>query len=237
VITFSNREYLYQHLPARVRRDDDGLFWKRFLTFFGETLDVWDAVYDDFYKQIDPATASEEFIDWWLWSLFGWSWYPAWFTLARKRHLYAEFATHLARRGTWIGIENWLREFSIFASVYSRPLALEEAACGEEAWAIDDALGIAVQVRHLADEVNLDVRGQAFEELCFEEGYMSDTLATLTRSEIEELLRFQWPNAHRLMIEYRTRRNLAGPEAWNSGEVIFNEDLTFDENSGTFLGA
>src|SRR5215471_3199668 len=98
--SFSNGDYLYAHLPARVRRDDPNLFVKRFSQFFGTTMDGWDAIVDNFYQSIDPSTASEEFINWWLWALFGWSWYPSWFTLARKRALYAAFATHLAKRGT-----------------------------------------------------------------------------------------------------------------------------------------
>ena len=62
-MSFSNLEYLYEHLPARFRRDDDDLFLKRFLSFFGEQLDKFDGDLDHLYQSIAPATASEEFID------------------------------------------------------------------------------------------------------------------------------------------------------------------------------
>src|SRR5215813_10770390 len=120
-MSFSNLDYLYQHLPARVRRDDADLFLKRFLQFFCETLDEWDQTYENFYQEINPQTASEPFVNWWLWALFGWSWFPKWFTLARKRQLYADFAQHLARRGTPKGIEGFLRAFSVYARHYRAP--------------------------------------------------------------------------------------------------------------------
>jgi phage tail-like protein len=155
-MSFSNLEYLYEHLPARIRIADQeqNLLLKRLLSVHGERLDEWDQVLDTFYQKIDPATASEEFVFYWLWALFGWSWYPSWYTLVRKRKLFADFAVLLARRGTRIGIQDWLREFSIFARVWNKPQYCDEAYLGEEGWFIDQPRGLVVQVSHLADEVN-----------------------------------------------------------------------------------
>ncbi len=206
-MALSNRDYLYDHLPARFRREDRelSLFLKRFLHWFGEQLDGWDAIYDTFYSRINPQTAPDEFVVFWLWALFGWSWYPSWFTLTRKQRLYANFATHLARRGTSFGIEDFLRDFSIFARVYARPQYIEEAYLGDEAWGVEGPLGVVVQISHLADEVNHDVYGQGIEEAYLEESFASDTRETLSKREIEDLIRFQWPQSQRVMIDYRVR--------------------------------
>lgn len=266
---FSNQDYLYQHLPARVRRDDEDLFLKRCLQFFGTTLDEWDLVYETFYQKIAPETAPEDFINWWLWALFGWSWYPRWFAgyeqfyqlpfvlgteggeelggedgsvlggggaLTPKRRLYRDFAEHLARRGTARGIEGFLQAFSVLARVYNGPQYWGEFVWGEGGWTITDALGIVVQVQRVHDEVNHDVSGMAWGEFVFGEGYFRDMEATLTRKEIEDLLRFEWPNGQRLMVQYQMRRNVAGVEAWESDQPILNEDYVPDENSGPVIG-
>jgi phage tail-like protein len=239
-MSFSNLSYLYHHLPSRIRRDDADLFLKRFSQFFGETLDGWDEIYETFYQKINPQTAPEEFVDFFLWALFGWSWVPGWFTLARKRQLYADFATHLARRGTPRGIVEFLRAFSIYARVYNRPQYWGEFVWGEDAWTITDALGVVVQISHLADEVNPDLhdntQSSGWGEFVWGESYVAETRATLTAREIEDLIRFEWPNGHRVMVEYQARRNVAGVEAWDSDEPIFDEDVVPDENSGPIVG-
>lgn len=235
-MALNNLNYLYQNLPARVRRDDDGLFLKRLCQVFGITLDEWDQVYETFYQKINPETAPEEFIDFWLWALFGWSWYPKWFTLARKRQLYADFARHLARRGTKLGIEEFLKAFSVHVRVSNRPQFWGEFVWGEGGYAITDALGVVVQVSHLADEVNKDVRAGSWGEFAWGESDFRDVEQTLTRKEIEDLIRFGWPQGHRVMIDYQVRRNVAGVEAWESDEPILNEDIVPDENSGAITG-
>ena len=238
---FRTLDYLYEHLPARVRRDDADLFVKHFLQFFGETLDDWDEVYETFYQKINPQTAPENFIDFWLWALFGWSWVPEWFTLARKRQLYADFTTHLARRGSRRGIEEFLKAFSIYTRVYNRPQYWGEFVWGEGGWTITNALGVVVQISHLADEVNPDLhsntQSSGWGEYVWGEGYIAETRATLTTREIEDLIRFEWPNGQCVMVEYQVRRNVAGVEAWDSDEPIFNEDIVPGENSGAMLGA
>jgi phage tail-like protein len=236
-MSFSNLDYLYQHFPARVRRDDADFFVKRFLQFFGDTLDGWDQVYETFYREINPETATEPWIDHWLWALFGWSWYPRWFTLARKRQLYADWTTHLARRGTPAGTEGLLRAFSVYARHYRAPEYWGEFVWGEAGWAITEPLGNVVQVSHLADEVNSDVRAMTWNEMVWGEGYFRETEATLTTKEIENLIRYGWPNGQQMNVAYQVRRNVAGPEAWDSDQPILNEDIVPDENSGPITGA
>lgn len=199
-------------------------FLRRFLLFFALTLDGWDLMHERFYQMIAPATAPEAFVTFWLWALFDWSWYPRWFTLARKRLLYADFAQHLARRGTARGIEEFLKAFSVFARVYNRPQYWGEFAWGTAGWTITDAMGVVIQVDHVADEVNFDRGGQGWGEFAWGEGgsYFADTLPTLTRREIEDLCRFEWPMGQRVMIEYRRRRNVAGPDAWSERELLLN---------------
>jgi hypothetical protein len=208
-------------------------FLRRFLLFFGLTLDRWDLTFDRFYQLIEPATAPEAWINFWLWALFGWSWFPTWFTLARKRQLYADFTTHLARRGTKRGIEEFLKAFSVFVRVSNRPQYWGQFVWGAKGYSITDALLIVAQVSHLADEVNKDVRGMAWGQFVWGQGnYYRDCKPTLTRREIEDLLRFEWPDGQRMMVEYQIRRNVAGPESWDSTEPVLNEDFVPDENSG-----
>jgi hypothetical protein len=232
-MSLSNLEYLYEHLPARNRRTDreNAFFWKRFLTFFGQQCDSFDLLYDNFYKNINPATASEEFIHFWLYVLFGWSWYPDWFSLERKRRLFGNFAQHLARRGSPLGIEEFLKEFSIFARCYARPLYWGEFVWGEADWTILAPGGIVVQISHLADEVNYDTAGNGWGEFVWGEGFFADQKATLTNREIEDLLRFQQPASQQLMIDYMRRDDISAIAAWNDTDLFFNEDLIPDENT------
>jgi phage tail-like protein len=80
-----NLDYLYEYLPAFMRRDDEGLFLKRFLSFFGQQLDGFDRVVDELHSHVAPETAPEEFLDFWLWAFFGRGWFPEWMTLVQKR--------------------------------------------------------------------------------------------------------------------------------------------------------
>src|SRR5690348_5507207 len=83
-MTFSNTAFLMQHLPGRfVAEDKDGLL-ERYLSWFGDQLDAWDGTFDEFFESIQPATATAEWIAVWLDGLFGWSWFPWWFTLSER---------------------------------------------------------------------------------------------------------------------------------------------------------
>jgi hypothetical protein len=166
--------------------------------------------------------------------LFLWSWSPKWYTLARKRQLYADFAQHLARRGTRIGIEGFLKAFSTYARVYNRPMYWGEFVWGEPGWTISHALGVVVQISHLADEVNHDTRGMAWGEFVLGEGFYRDVEPTLTNREIEDLIRFQWPNSNRVMVDYQVRPNVAGYEGWEK-TIPWDEETVPDENSGPMV--
>lgn len=194
---FSNTEYLYQHLPSRFRREDKDLFLKRFLQFFGETLDDYDDTYDTFFENISPETADETWIDFWLENLFGWSWFPAWFTAAEKRNLYANFARHLARRGTRRGIELWLLDFGIVARVHTRPLAWGEFVWNETHFAISEPLNLIVEILFIkSPQADLHVWGEG----AFGEFFYTDATPLFTDKEILDLLRFVQPHAQEIIV-------------------------------------
>jgi phage tail-like protein len=223
----SNLDYFYEHLPSRFRRDDEDLFLRRFLSFFGETLDGWDAALDNFWQQIQPATASAEFVEWWLYVLFGWSWFPRWFTLADKRNLYARFAQHLARRGTRRGIELWLLDFGIVARVASRPRAYDDDFYGEGGWLVDEPLTLIVEILGYKDRVNIDrwFYGESWyggtrastgamnsPPLYYAEGesYYTNSETVMAPAEIEELLRFVWPAGQEMFVVWAAHEPLTG---------------------------
>lgn len=155
---------------------------------------------DSFYQKINPATAPEEFIDWWLYSLFGWGWFPEWFTLERKRHFYSNVAELYARRGTKRGIEEFLLAFGIRAHVTNEPQYWGEFAWGEEqAWTMTGPLGMVVEVSPL--EAGL------YQDLSFWGEFAwggSDAFIvpaeTLRNVDVEALLRFQQPLGQVMMI-------------------------------------
>lgn len=196
---FSNLEYFYQNLPARFRREDKDLFLKRFLQFFGETLDDYDEAFDAFFQNIKPATANAQWIEFWLENLFGWSWFPRWFTLADKRRLYGNFAQHLARRGTRRGIELFLLDFGIVARVHTRPLAWGEFVWGESHFAINEPLRLVVEILFIkSPPVDLRVWGEG----AWGEFYYAAPEPVLTDKEIFDLIRFQQPNAQEVIVAF-----------------------------------
>lgn len=188
--SFSNLDYLYSHLPARFRRDDAGLFLKRFLTFFGTKLDYWDALFDNFFQSINAQTGTEEFINFWLWALFGWSWYPRWMTLAQKRVLYSRFAVLLARRGTARGIREFLNAFGVSCRVSAAPQVWSEFAWSGGGYSINAPLGIVVDVESV-NAGNAD--GNYWGEFVFGAGRFIAAPTIVVRSEIEALVRFEQP--------------------------------------------
>jgi phage tail-like protein len=197
-----NLEYLYNHLPGYMRQDDEEtLLLKRFLSFFGETLDAWDAIFENFFEQIAPGTASEEFIKWWLYALFDWSWFPHWFALADLRQLYANIGRHYARRGTARGIELWLRDFGITARVWSRPLIWGEFLWGETAYGVNEPLHLIIEILAVQDRVNLDA--VLYGESLYGEGLMFDSEPTLTDAEIIGLIRFMQPVSQEIVWGWR----------------------------------
>jgi hypothetical protein len=201
-MSFSNLEYLYDHLPGRYRRDDTDLVLKRVLTFAGETLDEWDEAFEDFYKSIDPETAAAEWIGFWMYAFFGWSWFPSWFTLADKRRVYGNFAQHLARRGTAKGIELFLEDFGIVARVHKRPVVWGEFAWGESSFSITQPLHLVVEILRIENPPA---------DLCFYgEGVWGEMFwlsqrRPLSESDILNLVRYQQPHAQVIDVSWKLR--------------------------------
>jgi phage tail-like protein len=215
----NNLDYLYGHLPARMVRDDEGLFLKRFLHPVGVELDGFDLKLDTFFEKIDPATAPRKFIDWGLYAFFGWSWFPEWFTLDRRRAFYAAIALHYAERGTLAGIKNFLNAFGLRVIVEGGPRFRGENAMGERVWTCPSPLVIIVRLFSQAPAVN--------EDLCFhgEATHGEDFPATPSKSiqlaDVDKLLRFVWPLSQHIFIEglpLRPRTLPAVPVGYGDGE-------------------
>ena len=201
-MSINNLNYLYDHLPARYRQNDENLFLKRFLSWFGGELDGVDEQLDSFYLKIKPETAPEKFIEWWLYALFGWSWFPPFFTPDHKRLFYANIARVYARRGTARGIEEFLAMFGVSAKVYNRPVVWGEFAYGENTWTISDALGFVVQVFPSTAAVAED---QSFwGEFLWGESHFAAATESIQRIDVEALLRFQQPISQEIIIDYIT---------------------------------
>lgn len=198
-MSFSNLNYLYDHLPARMRRDDVGLFLKRFLSPLGEDLDGFDLQLDTFFEKIAPETAPIEFIDWWLFSFFGWGWFPTWFTVPQRRAFYAAIAQHYAERGTLVGIKNFLAAFGIRAIVEGAPRFYEEEFYGEGGWSVTGPLVIIVRLLPYAPAVSEDL--SFYSEASFGDDFGVTPAASIQRADVDALLRFQWPLAQHLFVE------------------------------------
>lgn len=199
-MSFSNTDYVYDHLPSRFRRDDKSGVLKRYLQIFGDTLDGWDDAFDAFFESIDPDTATSQWIVFWLHVLFDWSWFPRWFTLADKRRLYGNFARHLARRGTPRGIELFLKDFGIVARVHTRPVTWGEFAWGETSFSIAQPLYLIVEILHVKTPA---IDASYWHEGAWGEAFYSAPVRPLTESEIVELVRYQQPHAQVIDILWK----------------------------------
>lgn len=199
-MSFNNTSYLYNHLPSRFRREDKDLLLKRYLQIFGDRLDAWDGKFDSFYASIAPATATAEWIGFWLNVLFGWSWFPAWFRLADKRRVYGNFARHLARRGTRRGIELFLKDFGIIARVHTRPVVWNEFVWGETSFSISQPLHIIVEILHVTTPAtDASYHGEGV----WGEGFYTVLVKPVTEQDIVNLVRYQQPHAQVINIYWR----------------------------------
>ena len=201
-MSFSNTDYLYDHLPSRFRREDKDLLLKRYLQIFGDTLDAWDGQFDSFYSSIAPETATAEWTTFWLNVLFGWSWFPWWFTLSDKRRVYGNFAKHLARRGTRRGIELFLKDFGIIAKVHLRAQAWGEGVYGEMAFSVTQPLYLIVEIIRLETP--------AMDASYLGEGAWGEAIYTrpkppVTETDIINLVRYQQPHAQVINIAWRLK--------------------------------
>jgi phage tail-like protein len=193
-----NLDYFYSHLPARFRLADETLFLKRFMSPFCNELDNYDTIFEEFHANINPNTATEEFLNYFLWAFFGWGWFPAWFTLERKRSFYRNIATHYARRGTARGIVEFLAEFGVTARVTTQPQFYDEMTLDADNWTMD-ALYLIVQIYPMVEGVpeNLNY----YETFTLDQDIAIDPQLQITNVDIDALLRFQQPLAQIIIIE------------------------------------
>ncbi len=219
-MSFNNTDYIYDHLPARFRRDDKDLLLKRFLQIFGDTLDTWDGDFDSFWETIDPDTAPLEWLVFWLNALFGWSFFPNHFTTTDKRRVYRNFARHLARRGTRRGIELFLKDFGIIAKVHTRAQAWGEGVWGEQVFSVTQPLYLIVEIIRLETP--------AMDASYLGEGAWGEAIYTrptppVTEADIINLVRYQQPHAQVINIAWR----LSGYEPVNYDPVWYQFSWDF----------
>ena len=198
-----NLEYLWSLLPEWMRRQDEEQtppdFLKRFVSFFAKEMDDADRVVDDLHKLVAPATASAEFLNWWLWALFGWAWFPVWTTLDQKRAFYRDIATHYARRGTSRGIVEFLAAFGITARVVNAPLFYGELTLDASEWLVETPLVVVVQIypQSTGEAESLEFYGMWTLDI----GAVANPTRVPTRADVDALLRFQQPAAQVFIIE------------------------------------
>lgn len=202
-MSFSNQDYLYNSFPARYRREDKDRLLYRFCQHFGEKLDSYDEAFDAFHESITPGSASAEYIAFWLDVLFGWSWFPHWFTLGDKRRVYGNMARHLARRGTRKGIELFLRDFGIVAKVHTKSQPWGEFVYGETSYALTQPLNIIIEI--------LFCTGQRIDacyvgEAVWGESFYSKPARPFTDREIIDLVRFEQPVAQNIYVLWSNGR-------------------------------
>lgn len=195
----NNLEFFYSNLPARYRAADESLFLKRFMSPFCQELDDYDRIFAEFHKSINPDTATEEFLNYFLWALFDWGWFPSWFTLERKRSFYRNVATHYARRGTARGIREFLLEFGVSCRVITSPQYYDSMIVGDDAWTFDGPLIFVVQIFPRVEAVPENL--SYYESFTIDQDVMIEPQLQITRVDIDELLRFQQPLGQTIIIE------------------------------------
>ena len=199
-MAIDNLQYLYDHLPARMRRADQDMFLKRFLQLVGEHLDSYDLTVDTFFELINPDTAPQQFVDFWLWALFGWGWFPTWFTADRRRAFYAAIgSTHYPERGTLAGIKHFLSAFGLRVLVEGGPRFWGEETWGSNQWTVVGPLGIVVRL--FPEAPAIDRQLEFWGEFTWAEAFPFSPSESIQLKDVDQLLRFQWPLAHEVLIE------------------------------------
>lgn len=182
-----------------MRRDDVDLFLRKFLSVPCGELDGWELTFDTFHRMIAPETATEEFINWWLWALFGWGWFPAWASIELKRNFYRDIATHYARRGTARGIKEFLAAFGIRSRVIVAPQFYGEYTTDEDGWVIETPLVVIIQI--FPETEGVPEQLAFYGEWTTDEWAVVDPVLVPTRADVDALLRFQQPVGHVFIIE------------------------------------
>jgi len=218
-MSLNNTDYLYDHLPARMRRDDDGLFLKRFLSAVGNELDGFDLALDTFYQKIDPATAPPDYIDWWLYALFGWAWFPTWFTITRRRAFFAAITRLYAKRGTAEGIHDFLAIFGLRVIVETRPRFWGRQVWGQGGWSVNGPLLIVVRL--LPEAPALPASLSFWGSAVWGRAIGATPGENIQRADLQALLRFVWPLANIIVIEdlqFGQRGETGAPPEYGSAE-------------------
>jgi phage tail-like protein len=199
----SNLQYMWELLPEFMRRLDEEVtppfFLKRFISFFTQQMDNFDAVIDELHTKVAPETASEEFLNWWLWAFFGWAWFPVWMSLDQKRNFYANVARHYAQRGTARGIVEFLAAFGIKSRVINQPIFYDEFTTDEDEWLVETPLVMVVQIFPQTDALPEEL--SFYDEWTTDEDAAADPALVPTREDIDALLRFEQPAGHIIIIE------------------------------------
>lgn len=202
-MSFSNLNWLWEHLPEHLRAGaaENNYLLRRYLAAFAGELDAVDAAHDSFHLNLSPDTAPAEFVEYWLWALYGWGWFPDWFTLAQRRSFYRNMARHYARRGTARGIVEFLLEFGIRSRVITRPEVYGEWTLGEEGWLITGPLVVVIQIfpsrAGIPQEQTFVGEWALGEDPIAAQGFVPE------RPDIDQLLRFQQPTGQFFIIEER----------------------------------
>lgn len=213
---FDNTQFVYGKLPARFRRDDDAGLLRRFLSFYGGTMDEWDEAFDAFANDIASGTAASKWVKFWLLVLFGWSWFPWWFQIVDMRRLYGNFARHLGRRGTRRGIELWLADFGILARVHTRMQPYGEFVWGETHFGITEPLHLIVEILSIKTS---PIEACFLGETAYGDGFYARPRAAYSQREIIELIRYVQPQSQEVVIVWR-----AGSFAeWDDGETYWRQ--------------
>ena len=108
--------------PPSYRPAENRDFLERFLKYPALDLAIMRKQFRELADNINPATASEEWLDWMLHEWWGFHLIPANYPIDRKRRLLANLNQYFKQRYTRTGIIALLREFGIVAEIYDRRL-------------------------------------------------------------------------------------------------------------------
>ena len=198
---FSNAAYLWKHLPAHIRRGDveQAGILERFLTPFGGKLDEYDDLYDGLSGEVNPASASPAFLDYWPLAFFGWAYWPWWFTDGDKARVYENFGGHLAWRGTARGIERFLADFGITAVVTNQEAYVDDVFLDvPTSWGVDGPLIFVIEILRIESHIE---NPQAFlDDAAADIDFASEGRGSFTPEELDVLINYQLPVGQQALV-------------------------------------